>query len=89
MGRAQANTEIAWSCNGAICVAYPDGSGGRRLTDDKFIDSYPAWSPDGKKIAFASNRDGNYEIYIMTPDGSGVMRVTNNTVFDGRPAWAR
>ena len=37
----------------------------RRLTDHPALDYWPAWSPDGKRIAFTSNRDGNYEIYVM------------------------
>ena len=49
---------------------------------------HPAWSPDGTKIAFHSDRDGNYEIYVMSFDGSGVTRLTNNAVFDGEPAWS-
>jgi Tol biopolymer transport system component len=48
----------------------------------------PAWSPDGTKIAFATNRDGNYEIYTMNPDGTGPTRLTNNTSSDYEPAWS-
>lgn len=40
----------------------------------------------GGKIAFASNRDGNYEIYLMNPDGSNQTRLTNNSAFDYFPA---
>ena len=49
---------------------------------------HPAWSPDGTKIAFHSDRDGNFEIYVMNSDGSGVTRVTNNAALDGVPVWS-
>jgi len=40
------------------------------------------------KIAFATNRDGNFEIYVMNPDGSGQTRLTNNNAEDWRPSWS-
>src|SRR5829696_6030095 len=40
----------------------------RRLTDNAATDIAPAWSPGGKKLAFTSNRDGNFEIYVMDAD---------------------
>lgn len=51
-------------------------------------DEYPAWSPDGTKIAFHSYRDGNWEIYLMNADGSGQTRLTNNPGEDTHPAWS-
>jgi TolB protein len=87
MGRVQGSTKIAWSCNGAICVAYLDGSGGLRLTNDKFIDSYPAWSPDGKKIAFMGNL-GKTVVWIMNADGSDRRRLTPKNGDDALPAWS-
>ncbi|NIM52761.1 MAG: hypothetical protein GTO22_26535, partial [Gemmatimonadales bacterium] len=45
-------------------------------------DREPAWSPDGTRIAFASNRDGNYEIYVMDADGSNPVRLTDNPAGD-------
>ena len=68
-----------------------DGTGLTRLTDNPAIDSDPAWSPDGARILFASNRgspatDGS-DIYVMNADGSNVSRLTN----DGQsraPAWS-
>ena len=42
-----------------------DGSNLRRLTAGLTFDDRPAYSPDGSKVAFQSNRDGNYEIYVM------------------------
>lgn len=47
-----------------------------------------AWSPDGRKIAFVSYRDGNMEIYVMNADGSGVTRLTNHPGSDAHPAWS-
>ena len=56
-----------------------DGNGLRKLTRNPTDDGDPAWSPDGRKIAFASVRDGNQEIYVMNADGSGQQRLTRNT----------
>ena len=47
-----------------------DGSAQTRLTNNAAFDGAPAWSPDGTKIAFASNRDGDTQIYVMNADGS-------------------
>ena len=48
----------------------------------------PIWSPDGSKIAFTSNRDGNPEIYVMNRDGSGMRRMTNHPAIDVSPTWS-
>ncbi|WP_225990646.1 TolB family protein [Bacillus luti] len=40
------------------------------------------------KIAFSSNRDGNFEIYVMNPDGSNQTNITNNPADDSEPAWS-
>ena len=48
----------------------------------------PIYSPDGTKIAFTSNRDGNPEIYVMNRDGSGLRRMTNNPAIDVTPTWS-
>jgi Tol biopolymer transport system component len=54
-----------------IYVADADGSNQTRLTKNRAVDDMsPTWSPDGEKLAFVSNRDGNAEIYVMDADRS-------------------
>jgi TolB protein len=58
-----------------------------QLTSNAGNNEHPTWSPDGKLIAFASDRGGNYQIYIMRKDGSGVTRITNGTE-NTSPTWS-
>jgi len=51
-------------------------------------DSLPVWSPNGQKLAFETDRDGNREIYVMNADGSAPTNLTNNPAFDADPAWS-
>src|SRR5437868_1722235 len=46
------------------------------------------YSPDGTKIAFSSNADGNPEIYVMNADGSGIKQLTDNSAIDWNPSWS-
>lgn len=60
----------------------------RWLTQDGTNNHAPAWSPDGTKIAFVSERDNNSEIYVMDADGSNQVRLTQNDVYDSSPSWS-
>ena len=53
-----------------------DGGAQGKLTNNTAVDIQPAWSPDGTKIAFVSNRDENREIYVMDADGSAQGKLT-------------
>jgi TolB protein len=64
-----------------------DGSNPMNLTNNSAKDTDPCWSPDGTKIAFASDRDGNLEIYTMAVDGSNITRLTDNAAEDSSPTW--
>ncbi len=55
--------------------------------DNTAGDGEPAWLPDGTKIAFTSDRDGNAEVYVMNANGSGQTNLTNNLAIDGEPSW--
>jgi len=61
------------------------------LTNHPAFDHSPAWSPDGARIVFQSNRDGAEELYVMNADGSNVVRLTTGVgVYsdDAHPSWS-
>jgi Tol biopolymer transport system component len=71
-----------------IHVMNTDGSGQSKLTRISNSDPSFAWSPDGRRIAFVSKRDGNDEVYVINVDGSGLRNLTRNPARDGHPAWS-
>jgi Tol biopolymer transport system component len=54
----------------------------KSVSDDSAAEGSAIWSPDGKQIAFSSNRDGDFEIYVMNIDGGPQRQITHNSVDD-------
>ncbi len=77
-----------YSSHSDIYVMNADGSGRRKLTHNARYNAEPAWSPDGRKIAFRSTRNGNRDIYVMNADGSGKRNLTRNPAQEGSPSWS-
>jgi Tol biopolymer transport system component len=59
----------------AIYRVWPDGSRQQRLTDSDSANEYPLWSPDGKWLAFVSNRSGQWKLYRMSGGGDHLREV--------------
>jgi Tol biopolymer transport system component len=52
------------------------------------LNHWPAYSPNGKQVAFGSSRDGDFDLYVMDADGGNVRRLTKSPGIDMRPAWS-
>ena len=65
-----------------------DGTNQTKLTTNTTDDLEPAWSEDGSKIAFATDRNGDFEIYVMKSDGTSPTRLTTNSAYDCCPTWS-
>lgn len=74
----------------AACLARPEECAGsqRRLTDSQGYEEWPAWSPDGRQLAFVSDVDGNVEIYTSAADGSNPQQVTRHPAADWPVSWS-
>ena len=77
-----ANGKIAFSYHGDIWIANQDGSGPMRLTAHVGRDTFPRFSPDGKLVAFSSNRFGNDDVFVVPVAGGEPRQLTFNTTGD-------
>src|SRR5262245_35273208 len=80
---------ITFSYLGDIWTASEDGTNVHRLTDNIAREVYPRFSPDGKWIAFSSNRYGNYDVFVVPTGGGTPRRLTYHTGNDEVVGWTR
>jgi tricorn protease len=73
---------IAFACQGRIYIVSVKGGSAIPLTTNSAYHSSPVWSHDSKKIAFASDRNGNNDIYIMGANGKNLRRLTYHSAQD-------
>ena len=71
--------EVAFSYKGDIYTVSSEGGEARQITRHEAYDYRPIWSPDGKQIAFASNRYGNFDVYLVSAKGGNPVRLTTNS----------
>jgi len=79
--------------DGSIYVIEFDPEAGRsgnvwRVTGEGASEGWPTWSPDGQRIAFQSDRSGNWDIWIINADGSGLVQLTRHTAHDRYASWS-
>ena len=80
-------TEIVFCYKGDIYKVPAQGGTAVQLTTQASYEANPVWSPDGKQIAFASDRNGNFDLFIMPADGGTAQRLTYHSACGRTDSW--
>ncbi|HET8546388.1 MAG TPA: hypothetical protein VFL57_00210 [Bryobacteraceae bacterium] len=82
------NGRVTFAYLGDIWTANDDGTNVQRITAHGARDVYPRWSPDGRSIAFSSDRNGNLDVYIVPAEGGQPRQLTFHSADDNVLAWS-
>ncbi len=77
----------AGTAQGELVIIGADGLRERQVTDTRWDENWPSFSPDGRFLLFGSNKDGDWDIYRMRVDGSGLRKLTHNTSDERVADW--
>ncbi|MBI2486449.1 MAG: PD40 domain-containing protein [Deltaproteobacteria bacterium] len=80
-------SKLAYSSNGDIFVANASGKGAVNITGTRAIEVSPTWSPNGRQIAFVSDRSGSPQVYVMNSDGTNVRKISTGS-YNTDPSWS-
>lgn len=78
---------IAFTYKGDVFTVPVAGGTARQLTTNPAYDTAPCWSPDGKHIAFSSDRDGSTDVFVMPSTGGTARRLTTNSLGETPAGW--
>jgi TolB protein len=91
----------AWASNGwlawtgcetggecGIFIDNPDDSQPPARVSSNADDTALSWSPDGSRLAYMSDFDGDWDVYLYTPATSSFVQLTENPASDGLPTWS-
>jgi tricorn protease len=79
---------LAFDWRGDIWIVPAEGGRADRLTAHVAHDAYPRWSPDGREIAFSSDRNGNWDLFVLSLETGAVDRLTSHSDYDIIYDWS-
>jgi len=87
-GRLMVYASTQHSLTSDVFVKAVDSRVVSRLTKDEANDVMPKFSPDGKRVAFASNRSGNWDLFVMPASGGKAVQITTESSHELHPSWS-